>query len=310
MSPAPAGEGRAEPPEAWLKLHAWAVAHDLPRWVSPIKAGLSLAGLIVLGYLIVNHDQTGYDLRSYWEFDLNDPYQSAMGNLDAPIAFRYAPPFALIFALLQDVPWEALQVGWLALNLGALWWMCRSWALAVVAIYPVTLELATGNLNILIAAALVAGLKWPGMWAFLLLTKLTPAVVFIWFVVRREWRSLAILFATIAVLLVGSALIAPWLWGQWFALLVDNARLSPGGWAPLVLRLPIAVALVAWGAATNRTWVLPIAVVLSFGSLWVARFAVLVALVPLLRDRYGDRLTAPAPVSDSTLPSPSGARAT
>ena len=285
------GSGRVRVPQ-------WLLALPLTRWIAPVKAGLSVVGVLVLGFLILNHEQTGYDLRSYWNFDLSSPYDSAMGNLDAPIAFRYAPPFALLFALIQDVPWEIVQLGWLAINMTALWWMCRSWALAVVPLYPITLELATGNLNILIAAALVAGLRWPSAWSFLLLTKLTPAVVFLWFPVRREWRSLAILGATIGVLFVISALLAPGLWGQWIALLIDNAQLSPGGWAPLILRLPLAAALVVWGAATNRTWVLPIAVVLSFGSLWVARFAVLVALVPLVRDSHGERIKAALAQSD------------
>jgi hypothetical protein len=53
------------------------------------------------------------------------------------------------------------------------------------------MELAGGNIEILIAVAIVVGFRWPAAWSFVLLTKVTPGVGLLWFAVRREWNQLA-----------------------------------------------------------------------------------------------------------------------
>ena len=70
---------------------------------------------------------------------------------------------------------------------------------------PVSQEILIGNIHLLLAAAIVLGFRWPGTWAFVLLTKVTPGVGLLWFAVRREWRSLGIaLGATAAIVAVSS----------------------------------------------------------------------------------------------------------
>jgi hypothetical protein len=44
------------------------------------------------------------------------------------------------------------------------------------------------------------------------------------------------------------------------------------------LRLPLAAAVVAWGARTDRAWTVPVAVTLGLPVLWPSGFAVLAAL--------------------------------
>ena len=62
------------------------------------------------------------------------------------------------------------------------------------------MEIAGGNISLLLAVAIVWGFRWPWTWAFVLLTKITPGVGLLWFALRREWRQLAIaLGATAAV---------------------------------------------------------------------------------------------------------------
>ena len=55
-------------------------------------------------------------------------------------------------------------------------------------------------------------------------------------------------------------------------------RLPP---VPLALRLPIAVVVVVVAAATDRKWLLPVAVTLSLPVLWFNGLAVLAACWPL-----------------------------
>jgi len=89
------------------------------------------------------------------------------------------------------------------------------------------------------------------------------------------------------------------------------------GWylpVPLVARLVAAALVVAWGAWTDRSWTIPIAVTLALPILWVNGLSILVACVPLARERIGvdrrsGRIVAARfwPRSD---PRPSAARTT
>jgi hypothetical protein len=130
------------------------------------------------------------------------------------------------------------------------------------------------------------------VWAFPALTKITPCVGPLWFLARREWRALAIsVGATVAVAAVSMA-IDPTAWRHWVDFLVDNAGLStgqPGGalLPPLVLRLPVAVALVVWGALTDRRWTVPVAMALGTPVIAFGSFTVLFALARIRSERPG-----------------------
>ncbi len=62
---------------------------------------------------------------------------------------------------------------------------------------------------------------------------------------------------------------------------------------PLVVRVAIAAVIVAWGAWTDRPWVLPIAVLLAQPVIWVASLAILVGILPL-RGAKGRAIAAEA----------------
>ena len=47
------------------------------------------------------------------------------------------------------------------------------------------------------------------------------------------------------------------------------------------LRLPLAALLVAWGARTDRRWVLPVGICLALPTIWLNSPTILVALLPL-----------------------------
>ncbi len=140
-------------------------------------------------------------------------------------------------------------------------------------------------------AAIVIGFRYPAVWAFPLLTKVAPGIGLLWFLVRREWRNLAIaLTVTIAVAAV-SALLAPELWRGWYDLLrrsVTDRQTVEGAYLaiPIWLRLPIAGAVIVWGARTNRHWTVPVSILLAMPILWVNVFTLLIAVVPL-REEFG-----------------------
>jgi hypothetical protein len=81
---------------------------------------------------------------------------------------------------------------------------------------------------------------------------------------------------------------------------VANAAAGKGGtWAsvpiPLWIRLPAAVALVVWGARTDRRWTVPVASMLALPALWYGGISMLLAVIPLLpgRESVGSKLRRP-----------------
>ena len=55
---------------------------------------------------------------------------------------------------------------------------------------------------------------------------------------------------------------------------------------PVWVRLPFAVAIIVWGARTDRHWTVPVGILLAMPILWVNVFSLLVAAVPL-REEFG-----------------------
>ena len=264
-----------------------------------------LVGLLVVGYAfnallflsLLRLGQFGYDVYAYWSVDLGNLYEQTPEALSGFGAFHYSPAVAQVFALFHVVPWWIFLWGWTALLVATLLWLGGRWTLLLLAFPPLVLELYAGNINLLIAATIALGFRYPAAWAFVLLTKVTPGVGVLWFAFRREWRNLAIAFGATAAIVVVSFVIAPALWGQWVTALFDLGGLTTGSIPiPVVVRLPVAAAVVWWGARTDRSWAVPVAATIATPVLWIGWSAWLVVLfgaLPLLRDEGKETATAP-----------------
>lgn len=249
----------------------------------PMRDGAIVACLVLAAGLAFGLLQTGVDAHAYWAADPLDPYGGTSPGLQD--AYFYAPPFAQVLGPLHLLPWPWFIGLWTLLLTASLVWQAGLWTGFAILLVPVFADLTVGNIHLLLGAAIVAGFRWPWLWALPLLTKVTPGIGLVWFVVRREWRNLAIaLGATAAVSLV-SFVLAPSLWFQWIGVLMDAAR------APdFVFIIPIdfwiraiaALALVSLGALTDRPWTVPVASMLALPILWVNGMAMLVAVVPLV----------------------------
>jgi glycosyl transferase family 87 len=254
-----------------------------------LRDGLIISGWLATAFTLVVVTyfgrSLGYDAFSYWSIDLSDLYGRAMSSNFALGAFRYAPPIAFLFAPLGALPWWLFLLLWEAVMLGILFWLGGRWALVLLALPPVALELYHGNVHLLIAAAVALGFRHQWTWAFVILTKVTPGVGLLWFAVRREWRSLAIaLGATAAVSLV-AAVAAPNYWREWIDALLSNLN-EPQYYSvppPAPIRLPIAALIVIWGARTDRPWTVALAATIGLPIIWPHGLCVFLAAVPFLR---------------------------
>lgn len=251
-----------------------------------VPAFIVLFGVLVAFRLlgIYPWNEFVFDVHTYWATRFGYDYATLQGPAGA---YHYSPAFAQVITPLTALPLPLFAGLWTALTAGLLYWLTGRKAIAFGLLPPVMLTIVQGQLDLAFAAVVVLGFRWPAAWALPLLTKVTPGVGLIWFVVRREWRSVVIAGAATIGIIAVSALLDLGLWKDWFALL-GRAGAPPVGEdlvyfpIPLLLRLPIAVAVVAWGAATDRRWTLPVAVTLGMPILWLNSPTILVAIWPML----------------------------
>jgi hypothetical protein len=249
----------------------------------------------------------GLDAWAYWSVDPVHPYSQTVGSYGA---FLYGPPVAQVFAVLGRLPWPVFLVGWTGLLIGVYAWMTQRYALVLLGLFPpAILELINGNIHLLLAAAVAVGFRYPWTWSFVLLTKVTPGVGLLWFGVRREWRSLAIALGATALVATVSFVLAPWMWREWTDLLIAESGkpLAPKAIPiPLWIRLPAAIALVVWGARTDRPWTVAVAAWLAIPAMWWYSSVMLLAILPIRRWQRGTRVLAASAAPDHTRPHPAG----
>lgn len=226
----------------------------------------------------------GIDAWAYWSFDPVHPYE--VGAWGTHGAFVYSPVVAQALMPGQVVPWEAFLVAWTILGAAAVVWLAGWLALPLAFAPMVTREVWYGNVHLLMAVAVVAGFRRPWAWSFVLLTKVTPGVGLLWFVARRDWRSLGIALGATAALVAVSWAVAPWMWSEWVATLTDLT--SRGGstvaalqLGPLWSRVLLAGAIAYGAGIAGLRWPVALAVTLALPSIWFHGLSIVVAIVPL-----------------------------
>ncbi len=228
---------------------------------------------------------TAHDAHDYWlAARASDPYAAGL-SWGQPGAYVYSPAFLQVASPLLALPWQAFVAVWTAIALAALAWLARPAALLLMLALALP-EVWGGNIHLLLAAAIVLGFRFPAAWAFVLLTKVTPGIGLLWFALRREWRLLGIAAGATVAIVVFSAGLAPDLWQRWIGVLAGNATTDPFVLGvipiPLVVRLPVAVALIAWAAPRDQRWALPVACMLALPAWWVGGLTMLFAIPTLI----------------------------
>ena len=276
-------------------FRGWRLPVDLRRLARPARDGAFLAGIVFAVLIGAGVLPFAVDAHAYWAANPLDPYHdAALSDFDA---YFYSPAFTQAIWPLHALPWPIFAGLWTAAIVVAFTWLSGLWLGLVILLPPVFIEVAVGNIHAFLAVAIVLGFRWPATWAFVLLTKVTPGVGLLWFVVRREWRNLAIALGATAAVVAVSFAIAPPLWSQWLDVLAGRSGASNAdlGWyvaIPLWIRVPAAAGLVIWAARTDRRWLVPVAAVLAMPVLWPNAFAVAVGAIPLLA---ASRTARPAP---------------
>ena len=269
----------------------------LPAFLRRRRSDVPVGGLIVAAVvwlaivLLAQPDGsrlgTGQEAISYWGPGLDAMYAKADWTTTG--AYVYSPAFLQLIAPLKVLPWVAFLGVWTAILMLAIRYLTGP-RLFAIGVLLATAELAGGNISLLLAAAIVVGFRWPAAWALILLTKVSPGIGLLWFAVRGEWRNLAIALGATAAVIAVSAAIMPGAWLEWLRVLASIAGRDPT-WAavpiPLMFRLPVAVAVVVWGARTDRRWTVPVACMLALPALWYGGLTMLLAVIILRQPDLG-----------------------
>ncbi|MGH2483349.1 MAG: glycosyltransferase family 87 protein [Candidatus Limnocylindria bacterium] len=248
------------------------------------KAARIISFGVLVGYWAVLQIPGSSDAGSFWTLDLASPYEAPWG---APDAFVYSPPVALLIAPFTQLPFPIFYKVLLATNLVALAWMLGGVRAALALVLPpVQAELQTGNIHLLLAAAIVVGFRFSAAWAWIALTKVTPAVGLLWFAARKEWKSLLVAAGSTAAIVVVTWALFPQLWVDWIERLIASATIVIANYTvvqvPVFVRLPVAAGIAVIAGWRGDRWLIPVAVLIALPAIWVGALTILLAVLPLL----------------------------
>lgn len=273
------GHGRPWDP---LETVRTGLSSSIGAWAHPALIALyGLAGGIAttVWAILTRSGGTPVDAWCFYRADPASPYWRT------DWAFFYSPATAQALIPFQLLSFDAFVALLRAAELAALFALSGPFLPLVAFWSPVASEVNAANINLLIVAVAVWGLRWPAVWSFVLLTKVTPGVGILWFAARREWHRLVIALAATAVIAAVSLAYAPGLWFEWVAYL---GTVSPSDGVPLWARVLTAAALVVWGARTDRPWTVVLAVTIATPRLYLQTPAMLVGLLYYVRPRLGE----------------------
>jgi hypothetical protein len=219
-----------------------------------------LRALAVAGALVCAGQVIEWSLMGAWPFHdtancwlagvhLREGAPVYSGVVGTFLSIVYAPPWAVLYAPLSLLPLDVVVAAQFVAQIAALRYVMGSWrAAGLVAWLPIVpRELVTGNVDLLMAAAIYAGVRG---------VRLSGAAVAVFAVAKfspvlalarspREWRPFAV---TMAVLV---AITLPWafLWPQWVGIMLASTA-APLESVPLLPRIPVVLALLA----VRRPW--------------------------------------------------------
>lgn len=252
------------------------------------------------------------DVHAYWVADPNNLYPPAETILHQD-AYLYSPAFELVVGWGRHLSFEMFSALWRALLLVVLVFLAGPFTILALILMPgVASEVNAGNIQLPMAAAIVLAFRrgpwWPGLWAFVLLTKITPGVGLLWFAARRQWRALAVALGVTAAITLVTFAIWPDRWLGWIRLLTDGGTPEPLApyYLPFLPRMLAAVAIVLVGAWRGWRWPVVVGATLALPAFYILSPSMLVGVLPFLRQAMGrwvqQRLRAQAnPATDGIL---------
>lgn len=259
------------------------------RFLNLLFTGLGVVLAAYYWYLLTTTTGAPVDARWYWAADPNNLYPHP--ELLERNGYNYSPAFELVVGWGRLMSFEAFTAIWRAALLVALVWLAGPFTVLVLFTVPVASEINAGNIQLLLAVAIVVGLRggrWASAWAFVLLTKITPGVGLVWLALRRRWRDLLIAVAVTAAITAVGFVLWPDRWFSWIGLLTAGTPPPvPPYNLPFLPRFLAALAVVAVAAWRGWRWPVVVAATLALPAFYTISPSMLVGVLPFLRGALG-----------------------
>ena len=259
------------------------------RFISLVFTGI---GVVLAAYYWLQLTTTvglPVDVRWYWEANPADLYPHP--ELLQQNGYNYSPAFELVVGWGRHLSFEQFTAIWRALLLVTLVWLAGPFTVFLLFLYPVASEVNAGNIQLLLAAAIVLGFRggaWPATWAFVLLTKVTPGVGLLWFALRRRWRDLTVALGVTAAIAATTFVLWPDRWFDWLALMTAGSPPPvPPFYLPFAPRFVAALAIVVVAAWRGWRWPVVVAGTLALPAFYTISPSMLVGVLPFAREALG-----------------------
>ena len=171
-------------------LHAWTLAVSRDRIIVAVWTAATCLAAVEAWFVL--HGSWGWDSVTYWSVWSQPTMYGIAPHTQG--AYLYSPAFAQVIYPLtpssaQPVHGAVARVRGLCVLLDD---SSRRLGVGVPLAALALEDLRVGNITWLVALSLVLGLRRSPVWLVPALTKVTPAVVVLWLVPRREWRELLV----------------------------------------------------------------------------------------------------------------------
>jgi hypothetical protein len=275
-----------------IERERWARGGDLRAALGRLGLGVFLLGGLYMTYgTLDNYDwQPGRDADAYWRTG-QEAGHLWYRVIDGPSRYLYSPAFAQVIAPITNLPWQVFIAIWIAAETAAFAWLLRplGWRWAVPLLFWLAPELVIGNVLGFIGVAIVLGMRYPGAWALPCLTKPPFAVGLLWFLARREYRTVAVALGTTAAIVTVSLLWQPSLWLDWWRFLQAMSSGTSGVDSHLLyVRFAVAGLVTIYAAKTDRAWLLPVALLIATPVFAGGPSFAILAAIPRLRATGGN----------------------
>ncbi len=258
----------------------------LARRASLLMTGLGIVLAVAYWWQLTTTGGAPVDVRAYWAADPSALYPQ--GENWRETGYLYSPAFELVVGWGRLLPFEVFVALWRGLLLAVLVYLAGPFTVLVLFTEPVASEVNAGNIQLLLALAVVAGFRRPEAWALVILAKLTPGLGLAWFVLRRRWRDLAIALGVTAAIALVTFILWPDRWTGYLRLLGGHPAPSVSPWyLSFWDRLAWAIGAVVLGAWRGWRWPVIVAATLALPVFYTISPSMLVGVLPFLRAATG-----------------------
>src|SRR4029079_10643306 len=138
-------------------------------WTRIARDSLVLIGIIAAVVYWVYLTKTGgapVDVHAYWAADWANLYPHPEAG--EKNGFNYSPIFDTLVAPGRILSFDVFVAIWRAILLAALVYLAGPFTIFVLFTVPAASEINAGNIQILLALAIVMGFRYPASWSFVL----------------------------------------------------------------------------------------------------------------------------------------------